>query len=255
MQLSRRASKSAEQERIVIPITELVYADLRRHAAEQRITVNRLSADLLAMTTGRPGLVRKLDPATLGLPALLARAIDVRIPHRDIGTRIRTEIDVAAPVYAETGEYAVKHAADTGRIAADLLALATGHPEVMRHLDRADLLRLAEEKSFVATGEGAGARRSDRPTVAQHAVADSDRRRRVWAHPGATYSDKDISPYFWPNGRIPTSEHYNYLLSTNWSEWSLRVEGLVATPITLSYNEIHAVPKHEQITQHYCIQG
>jgi thiosulfate reductase cytochrome b subunit len=76
-----------------------------------------------------------------------------------------------------------------------------------------------------------------------------------WAHPKATYSEKNISPYFWPNGRIPTSERYDYLLSTNWAEWSLRIEGLVENPTTLSYNDIRQLPKHEQITQHYCIQG
>jgi thiosulfate reductase cytochrome b subunit len=76
-----------------------------------------------------------------------------------------------------------------------------------------------------------------------------------WAHPNATYAPKDISPYFWPNGRIPTSERYKHMLSTNWSQWSLRVEGLVENPVTLSYNDIRKLPKHEQITQHYCIQG
>lgn len=27
-----------------------------------------------------------------------------------------------------------------------------------------------------------------------------------WGHPSATYSEKDISPYFWANGELPTSE-------------------------------------------------
>jgi DMSO/TMAO reductase YedYZ molybdopterin-dependent catalytic subunit len=76
-----------------------------------------------------------------------------------------------------------------------------------------------------------------------------------WAHPHATYSEKDISPYFWPNGRRPDSEHYRRLQKSNWGDYSLRIEGLVENPVRLSYDQIQAFPKHEQITQHYCIQG
>ncbi|MGH3596080.1 MAG: molybdopterin-dependent oxidoreductase, partial [Mycobacterium sp.] len=76
-----------------------------------------------------------------------------------------------------------------------------------------------------------------------------------WAHPKATYSEKDISPYFWPNGRVPNPACYYRLQSTNWSGWSLRIEGLVENPVTLSYDDILALPKRENITQHYCIQG
>ncbi|HEX7323458.1 MAG TPA: molybdopterin-dependent oxidoreductase [Mycobacterium sp.] len=76
-----------------------------------------------------------------------------------------------------------------------------------------------------------------------------------WAQPKATYSEEDISPYFWPNGRIPTSQRYEQLRAGNWADWSLRIEGLVENPTTLSYQDILAMPKHEQITQHYCIQG
>ncbi|MGH3960228.1 molybdopterin-dependent oxidoreductase [Mycobacterium sp.] len=76
-----------------------------------------------------------------------------------------------------------------------------------------------------------------------------------WAEPKATYSEKDISPYFWPNGRVPNSGRYHRLEEANWKGWSLRIEGLVENPVTLSYDDIRALPKHEQITQHYCIQG
>jgi methionine sulfoxide reductase catalytic subunit len=74
-------------------------------------------------------------------------------------------------------------------------------------------------------------------------------------HPKATYSEKDISPYLWPNGTIPDSDRYRQLQATNWSQFSLRVEGLVENPVGLSYDELRALGKHEQITQHYCIQG
>lgn len=74
-------------------------------------------------------------------------------------------------------------------------------------------------------------------------------------HPKATYSTSDISPYLWPNGTIPDSDHYRGLKCANWSEYSLRIEGLIENPVSLSYEELRALPKHEQITQHYCIQG
>lgn len=76
-----------------------------------------------------------------------------------------------------------------------------------------------------------------------------------WSHPNATYSEKDISPYLWPNGTIPTSEHYRKLQASNWKDYSLRIAGLVENPINLSYDELRALPKHETVTQHYCIQG
>lgn len=76
-----------------------------------------------------------------------------------------------------------------------------------------------------------------------------------WAHPKATYSEKDISPFFWVNGTLPKSDRYYSLAADNWKDYSLRIEGLVENPVSLSYNEIRGLPKHEQITQHYCIQG
>jgi methionine sulfoxide reductase catalytic subunit len=76
-----------------------------------------------------------------------------------------------------------------------------------------------------------------------------------WIHPRATYAEKDISPYFWPNGTLPKSEQYRRLQNTNWSDYSLRIEGLVENPTSISYEDLKALPKHEQITQHYCIQG
>lgn len=74
-------------------------------------------------------------------------------------------------------------------------------------------------------------------------------------HPNATYSEKDISPYLWPNGTLPTSGDYRRLQADNWKDYSLRIEGLVENAVTLSYDELRALPKHEKITQHYCIQG
>ncbi|AQA06207.1 oxidoreductase [Mycobacterium sp. MS1601] len=76
-----------------------------------------------------------------------------------------------------------------------------------------------------------------------------------WFHPRANYSEKDISPYFWANGTLPTSKLYRRLQSSNWADYTLRVHGLVEHPTDFPYAELLAMDKHEQITQHYCIQG
>lgn len=76
-----------------------------------------------------------------------------------------------------------------------------------------------------------------------------------WSNPKATYSEKDISPYLWPNGTIPTSRHYADLQADGWREFRLQIDGLVENPVRLSYQELLDLPKREQITQHYCIQG
>lgn len=65
-------------------------------------------------------------------------------------------------------------------------------------------------------------------------------------HPRASYREKDISPYFWVNGRLPDSEDYRRLQRSHWSEYSLRIEGLIENPVFLSYDELLALPKHEQ---------
>jgi len=75
-----------------------------------------------------------------------------------------------------------------------------------------------------------------------------------WWNPKATYQEKDIS-YFWTNGEIPQSQEYADLQAGGWADYTLRIDGLVSTPIELSYAELLAMPKREQITQHYCIQG
>ncbi|HTY28048.1 MAG TPA: molybdopterin-dependent oxidoreductase [Mycobacterium sp.] len=74
-------------------------------------------------------------------------------------------------------------------------------------------------------------------------------------NPTATYTEDDISPFFWPNGEKPESDEYRRLKAGNWSEYRLRIDGLVGSPVELSYSELLALPKQDQITQHFCIQG
>jgi DMSO/TMAO reductase YedYZ molybdopterin-dependent catalytic subunit/thiosulfate reductase cytochrome b subunit len=75
--------------------------------------------------------------------------------------------------------------------------------------------------------------------------------------PRATYPDKAISPFFWPNqSELPDgNKRYAHLRDTGFRDYALRVGGLVENPVTLSYDQLKAMPKQDQVTQHYCIQG
>ena len=81
---------------------------------------------------------------------------------------------------------------------------------------------------------------------------------RLFQHVDATpgeYGEDDISPYFWHNGAFPRTEAYQRLFDEGFTSWRLRVHGLVDNPVELNLDELRALPRHEQITQHFCIQG
>ena len=81
---------------------------------------------------------------------------------------------------------------------------------------------------------------------------------RLFEHVDSTpgeYTDNDISPYFWHNGQYPDSEEYTALFDSHFADYRLRINGLVENPVELSLAQLRALPYHEQITQHFCIQG
>jgi len=73
--------------------------------------------------------------------------------------------------------------------------------------------------------------------------------------PRAEYGRKDLSPRFWPNGALPTSEEWKALAAGDFKDYRLRVSGLVDNPVELSLEDIKAMSKQEQTTMHHCIQG
>jgi DMSO/TMAO reductase YedYZ molybdopterin-dependent catalytic subunit/thiosulfate reductase cytochrome b subunit len=73
--------------------------------------------------------------------------------------------------------------------------------------------------------------------------------------PRAQYSREAISPHFWPNGKMPTSEDWQRMADDGFRSYRLRIHGLVENPVELSMDEIRAMGKQEQITMHHCIQG
>jgi methionine sulfoxide reductase catalytic subunit len=74
------------------------------------------------------------------------------------------------------------------------------------------------------------------------------------AKPG-TDTEKDVSPYFWHNGKYPETAEYRALFDGAFENYRLRIRGLVENPVELSLADLRALPRHQQITQHFCIQG
>ncbi|MBF6278605.1 molybdopterin-dependent oxidoreductase [Nocardia nova] len=69
------------------------------------------------------------------------------------------------------------------------------------------------------------------------------------------YTERDISPYFWHNGHYPDTPEYRALFDSRFTDYRLWIHGLVNNPVELSLDQLRAMPHHEQITQHFCIQG
>ncbi len=71
----------------------------------------------------------------------------------------------------------------------------------------------------------------------------------------AEYRKEDISPFFWPNGKRPTSDEWKNLAARGFGDYRLKVFGLVERPVELSLKEIEALGRQTQITLQHCIQG
>ena len=74
-------------------------------------------------------------------------------------------------------------------------------------------------------------------------------------NPTIQYTEKDILPHFWANGTLPATEEFKTLEKDGFVNYSSRVDGLVKNPREFSYAELRDMPKQEQITEHFCIQG
>jgi DMSO/TMAO reductase YedYZ molybdopterin-dependent catalytic subunit len=70
------------------------------------------------------------------------------------------------------------------------------------------------------------------------------------------YAEADITPDFPPNGtERPAGMGYFQLVMSNFAAFRLTVDGLVDNPLSLSMDEIKALPARTQITQHNCDEG
>ncbi|MGE5498585.1 MAG: molybdopterin-dependent oxidoreductase [Syntrophothermus sp.] len=73
--------------------------------------------------------------------------------------------------------------------------------------------------------------------------------------PVAEFKPEDISPFFWANGKLPTTDKWKSMAEGDFKEYRLRVDGLVENKVDLSLEDLRAMKKKEQITLHHCIQG
>ena len=73
--------------------------------------------------------------------------------------------------------------------------------------------------------------------------------------PRERYTAKDISPYFWPNGKPPDSQEWKQLANEGFCNYKLKVTGLIENPVELSLEDMRALGKSENISLHHCIQG
>jgi len=73
--------------------------------------------------------------------------------------------------------------------------------------------------------------------------------------PSGRYTQDQVSPYFWPNGKPPVRDDWKRLAAEDFKKFKLRVSGLVANPVELSLDDLRALGAEEHITMHHCIQG
>lgn len=70
------------------------------------------------------------------------------------------------------------------------------------------------------------------------------------------YRPDQMSPIFRANGtRRPEGDAYAAQAAANFANWRVTVDGLVANPLSLSMDQIHAMPARSQITRHDCVEG
>jgi DMSO/TMAO reductase YedYZ molybdopterin-dependent catalytic subunit len=70
------------------------------------------------------------------------------------------------------------------------------------------------------------------------------------------FAKADISPAFRANGSTdPPDADYKALVAAGFAGWTLVVDGLVERPLSLSLDQIRALPARTQITRHDCVEG
>jgi DMSO/TMAO reductase YedYZ molybdopterin-dependent catalytic subunit len=74
-------------------------------------------------------------------------------------------------------------------------------------------------------------------------------------NPHQRYDEREISPYFWPNGKMPYRADWKHLAEQGFRDYKLKVSGLVENPAELSLSDLQELGKMESITMHHCIQG
>src|SRR6266481_5255954 len=70
------------------------------------------------------------------------------------------------------------------------------------------------------------------------------------------FTEADISPEFPPNGtERPNGMAYFRHMISNFADFRLTVDGMVKKPLSLTLDEVKAMPSRTQITMHNCDEG
>jgi len=70
------------------------------------------------------------------------------------------------------------------------------------------------------------------------------------------FAPNQRSPIFRSNGtRMPVGTEYAGHVATNFANWTLVVDGMVARPQAIPINQLRAMPNRSQITRHDCVEG
>ena len=70
------------------------------------------------------------------------------------------------------------------------------------------------------------------------------------------YSLADVSPVFKANGSTdPKDDTYRRHVDEGFANWRLRIDGLVARPLSLSLGDLRRLTARTQITRHDCVEG
>ena len=70
------------------------------------------------------------------------------------------------------------------------------------------------------------------------------------------YPASDMSPIFRVNGNaLPSATDYLAHAANGFADWRLKVDGLVARPLSLSLRDLGSLPQRAQITRHDCVEG
>lgn len=137
--MAQRSTHKGPRAQVMAPIAAVVYASIQELAEVHATNVNQAAADLLAARTGHPDLVRVIHQAAL-LTVEVSRAISTSGDVRP------TKLNIPQAAYDDIKHLAAANSTHAGAIAADLLALATGHADQVRVLtdaNSAEVLPLA----------------------------------------------------------------------------------------------------------------
>ena len=70
------------------------------------------------------------------------------------------------------------------------------------------------------------------------------------------FAPSQRSPVFRANGtRTPSGDAYARHMATNFADWQLVVDGMVARPQAIPLAQLKAMPARSQITRHDCVEG